>query len=220
MIRTTRSAIPFVLLLAAALPACDIRNPTENVDVRLNIRDAQVNLATLGAAQIVPGQATELTSVISGGGNVASLEAVQAIKLEPAFLTFRPASGDVAQAAGGVSGTVLVALRAGNRPLLSAVITIVNDKVTGIDPAIATLATAVEKIRQHGAAAAQQVPGAAGRLGDWQSLTAAQLLATLESILASPQSGLTLVVLPLSGNVTGSLQVSGFTVDATVTARR
>ena len=208
-----------LLFFGATLTACDVRNPLDGVDVRLAIHEAKVDLSGLGALPLVVGQVTERTSIVDVAEAVKSLDAVHGIKLDPAYLTFTPAVGDATAASAPPSGTVLVALRAGHRPLLAVIVTVTDGQVTGIDPRSATLEIAVAKIRQH-AVTAEQALGAGAPLGDWQSLTAASLLATLESILSARQSGLTLVALPLSGNLSGHLRVSRFVVDATVTAQR
>jgi hypothetical protein len=225
----------FAAVTALTLIGCDIPNPTENVNVRLEIVDARVKLDAIGALPLVPGQVIEHTATVKAGSSIRSLDTVQAIRLDPASLTYTHVAGDTKSAApggvdangavdpsgaAGANGSVLVALRTDNRPLLAAIVTVTDGVVTAIDPAVASLPVAVDRIRAHAATAAQHLAGADARLGDWQSLTAASLLQTLESVLASQSTGITLVVMPLSGNLSGSLGVAEFSVHATVTTRR
>jgi hypothetical protein len=205
------------LLLAVVLPACDIKSPTDGISVRLNVRDEPVSLGAVGAVQVRPGQVTERSGTITGSTSIASVDALQAIKLQPSFFSFQAAAGDRAQAM--ASGTADVIVMSGQSTLLVVVVTVVNNVVTAVNPTTANGETMASHVRTRCAALNAVVPGTCARLGNAANLTADQLVASINAVLAAAQSPITVLVVPTSGDLSGSLQVSQFTVDATVTVR-
>jgi hypothetical protein len=203
------------LLLAVVLPACDIKSPTDGISVRLNVRDEPVSLGAVGAVQVRPGQVTERSGTITGSTSIASVDALQAIKLQPSFFSFQAASGDVAQAMN--SGTADIFVTEADSILIGVTVTIVNNVVTAVSPTIADPATMAAHVRTRCAAVNAVVPGACSSAA--LNLTADQIVRRVNFILAAQQSQIRVRVVPTSGNLSGSLQISQFTVDATVTVK-
>lgn len=221
-VRITRAAA--LLPLVASLAACDVKNPLEDVNVILNITDSPISLSAVPALGLVAGQASQRSATINTQSPVESVNSVSAIKLAPSFFQFTasaPAPGaGMAAGSNTVDGTVLVTVRSGTTPLVAVTLTIANNVVTAVDPSVATLASMAAAYRAKVDAAIAANPSLAGQFGNYQSLTADQLLANINAVLTSAQTSITVVATVLSGNVTGSLSISQFTVDGQVTADR
>ena len=220
--RITRVAA--LLPLVASLAACEVKNPLEDVNVILNITDAPISLSAIPALGLVAGQVSQRTGTVNTQSPVESVNSVSAIKLAPAFFGFTPTApapaAGMAAGSNSVSGTVLVTVRSGTTPLVAVTLTIVNNVVTAVDPSVATLASMAAAYRSKVDAAIAANPSLAGQFGSYQGLTADQLLANINAVLTSAQSNITVVATVLSGDVTGSLSISQFTVDGQVTADR
>jgi hypothetical protein len=197
------------LLVAFALAACG--GDGLGVGLQLHVSDAAISTEALGAVDLVPGQATERTVTITPGVDFTAVDDLQSLKLRPAAVQF-----DARPGAGPASGTVYIQLARSGKPFLGVTVTIVNNVVTAVDPSVATAQQMVERIKAQVQTATAAVSESAPLLGSVENLTAAEIVAAVNGLAAPPSSPLTIVVVPLSGNLDGSLRLREFSIDATV----
>ena len=106
-----------LVVAAAAMPACDIKDPLENVDIRLDIKDAPIQFSgNEGSVAVSTEQAGITTASVSMDSDIEEVADLQTIHLDPADFTFTSTAGVVAsgnfaslvQASGAVRLGILV----------------------------------------------------------------------------------------------------------------
>lgn len=223
MFRNLRNYRAAILLLATATQlACDIKDPLEGVNVRLKLDDAPVELDG-PILTIVPGQLSEQVKTVTIDEPIESLDEFTGVTLSPSSIAYTPGSavmaGDMANSSSAASGElgVWVYMKNPTRYLMGARITVVNNTVTAIEPAAVTAPALVNTMKALAQQSIAAVPNSSAILSAAQNLTLAELTATLNALLTSQNIQLGFGVVNLSGNLTGTIQIKNFKIDAEVT---
>lgn len=229
----------FLLGALAALPSCDVVEPTEGVEIKLDLPELAIDLTSLGSLQIVPGQITSKEATVDIGRTVKSLDELEAIKFEPSAFDFAfpsSASGATSGASAGsgaapapFTGECAMVVMAQTRPnfddplssppevntAANVTVEISNNTVTSIRPTSASvdeMSTAIRRLVDVSEPWKEILPANAG------TMTGDSLKETFDRILRAPSSTVTLLVAcGGSGDTPLSVALDNFKLDASIT---
>lgn len=211
-------------LFAAALflffgaTGCEISDPLEDVELIVDVQDAEVNLGGGGVG--VPVQAGETAATTTSVGNELDVDAVQleTINLKPSFFSFSETakSGAVMD-----TGTLTLVVSIGSPPngplfpLSPITITITDDVVTNVQPSSISLAggtydvAAIQELLNS--LPADQRPNMTPLGG----LTLNETKGAIEAALAN-ETGFLFSIIAKSEGVSGSITLDRLSMDARV----
>ena len=222
--RFNRLNIAFLVVAAAAMPACDFKDPLENVDIRLDIEDAPIQFSgNEGTVTVSTEQANITTANVSMDSDIEEVEDLKVVRLKAEDFSFTPSAG--AQASNGfmslvqASGQLQLGLLVSGLPVpgFPVTLTIVNNVVTDVSPDEINFSNVVYQKDQIeamiNALPASQRPNLPS---NWDNLTVAQAKQLIEDELGKAGFDISIVVNVISGDLNGSLTLGEFSVDAEV----
>lgn len=195
------------------LGGCDVTDPLENVDLKLDIKDAPVVLrGESGAVAVQAGTGAAQSTHVSMSSDVDEVSSIQKVSFKPANFTFSGASGYGAGSSANASGTIrfLIAVAGIPIPGMPVTVTVSNNVVTSISPSEIDLAS---PSYDKGAVEALYGKITAGPAlpSNWSSLTAQQAVKAITDAITTKNFSVHLLV--YSDDLTGRLKVGEFSID-------
>lgn len=123
------------LMVMIGMSACDVTNPLEDVELIVDVEDAQVDLGGSGIAVAVsPGQPSAQSETVNNDLDIASVNELRQIHIKPEFLSFSPSASKSSAVA--ATGTLQITVFINGYPLPNMPITatVVNSVVTSVSP--------------------------------------------------------------------------------------
>ena len=214
----------FLVVAAAAVPACDLKDPLENVDIRLDIKDAPIEFSgNEGTVAVSTEQASITTASVSMDADIEEVEDLKVLRIKAEDFTFTPSAG--AQASTGfmnlvqASGQLELGILISGLPVpgFPITLTIVNNVVTDVSPDEITFSNVVYQKEQIEAMINALPESQRPNLpSNWDNLTVAQAKELIEEELGKAGFDISIIVNVLSGDLNGSLTLGEFSVDAEV----
>lgn len=217
----TTAALPLVLL---GLTGCEVTDPLEGVDLRIDLTDASVEIPeSVGSVTVDPDRPTAASGSITNETDIASIEELKAIKLEPGFFVFTSAptalaaEGAEGPTVAAANGTIRVFLFMGGVPLpdMPITLTVENDEVTAVTPQTITIAGSTVDAAAIEAYLEALPEEDRPELDDWQSMTIDQVVAEINAALSSSSFPFTIGV-EATGELSGTLRLGEIAFDAEV----
>lgn len=222
----TSSLRPFlsvflVALVGLGLLSCDVGGPLEGVDLVLDVEDASVSVGNV-TTEVRTDRPTIRTQDANPDVGVKDVRQVRSIRLKSEYFTFSPAAGSQSKSGANAmsSGVLDVWVFFGSYPLPSTPIslTITDDVITDIDPSTldfggGSYTIDVEELEQLLADLGADAPD----LGDWENATIDEVEAAINAALEAEGSPFSIAVEVVEGDLSGSLTIDQFSIDAQVT---
>lgn len=204
-----------------ALMACDVTNPLEDVELRLDIQNAPVEIpASVGTIVVRSGEPTVNEGTATNDTDIDRIEDLQSINLDPSFFSYTAAaSGAAASAAPAASldGTIRLFIFLGGVPVpgTPVVLTVDDAVVTAVEPQEIDIAGSTVNASTIAAFIESLPPESRPQLDDWQSMTIDEVIAEINAALASGTVPIALGV-ETTGGLEGTLQLEQIEFDAVV----
>lgn len=224
MLRSICSSSLVVFLLglgALGLSGCDISSPIEGVDLVLDVEDASVNVGSV-TTDVRPDQPSVKNEEVNPDTNVKEVRDLRTIRLKTEFFDFSSgASGTQSKAGQGTSasGTLEISVFFAGYPLPQSpfTLTITDDVVTEIAPTTLsfqgnTYDLEADNLRQLLEDLGDEAPD----LENWENATLDEVETALKEALRSDSAPISVAVEVVEGNLSGSLTVDKFNIDAQV----
>lgn len=210
--KLTATAFAFSFLTMAA---CDVTDPLKDVSLKLDVDDAPIELAgDKGSISVVAGQAAATTTTVSTGDDIQEVSNITEITLKPSFFTFAStatASGISALTTASGSVQFLLAINGIPVPSMPVVVSVANSKVTTVTPQVINLE---QPTYNKAAIEALYAKAGASLPANWSSMTPQQAVQQITAAISSKNFPLSLIV--FSEDLTGTLKLGEFTIDARV----
>lgn len=201
--------------LVVALPACDVTDPLEGVDLILETDDAPVSMNATVA--VVPGEITSTTTTVSKPSEIKSVSDIASLTLKPSDFTFaatsglRTASADASMGSGTIE--VMITMNYANHSIrMGGTVTIVNNVVTDVTPAkyfdLRNFARYKESVIRTMYLFGVPQP----EITAFETMTVEEVQAALEGAINQGAFSLTVNVTTSSPELTGSLRIGGFSL--------
>ena len=218
-----RIIIALVLLLPV-LSACEIVDPLEDVELILDVDDADVDLEDGIDVAVAPDQAAITAKPVQNDLDVTSVEEVREIKLKPEFFAFSPAAGKSGAAAG--SGLLRAWVVVGGFPLpaMPIEIELQHGEVVSVSPDAIRFKGESYTIDKGAFAAFLARLADPPSLANWQDATMTEVVSAVNEALGADNFvvylGIEVVRSDSAHPLSGSLKLRKLTVDARVTKGR
>lgn len=208
-----------LLLLVVGLAACEIADPLQDVNLVLDVDDAEVDVPPIGI-HVAPGAPAVVNETVSPDlADIDDIRDLEAIRLEPRFFGFQADAGK--QAASGKLR--VVASLGGTFPLpgMPVTVTVVDNVVTDVTPSTLSFEGSTYTLDVAGVRAVLAKLGPnAPSFGDFENATLDQVEASVNTALQSAGMPVVVIVDVMEGDLSGTMTVSGFTLDAKVALAR
>jgi hypothetical protein len=198
------------------LAACEVTDPLEDVELRLRVEGALVELgATAGRIAVAGGTSTVSSSIVGNDLDITSVEVLEQMRILPDYFGYVPAPGK--QSAAQASGTVELYLFLGEVPVPGApvVVTITDDVVTGVAPTTITVSESTIDRDAIEAALGSLPPAQQPDLAAWGAMTIDEVVGEINDALVQSSFPLVLVAVT-TGDLSGDLKLNTFDLDAEV----
>lgn len=211
------------LLVMIGISACDVTNPLEDVELIVDVEDAQVDLGGSGLSVAVsPDRPSAQSENVQNDLDIASVEELRQINLKPEFFSFHPSASKSSSAA--ATGTLEITVIIAGYPLPDAPITatIVNGVVTTVTPSEISFLGQTYSVDESAIddllalLPADQRPN----LEDWKGASMDQVVSAINGALSSNSIPLSLGIRVTESDendpLTGDLILNSISVDAQV----
>lgn len=207
-------------VVGLASSGCDIGSPLENVELVLDVEDANVNVGNV-TTDVRPDGPSVRTQNASPNVNVKDVRKVRSIRLKTEFFSFSSgttnsrAKAESAQA----SGTLEVWVFFGSYPLpnMPVTVTITDDVVTDVQPSKLNFGSTYSVDASGLNQLLEDLGDDAPDLAAWENATIDEVEAAINAALDAESSSLSIAVRVTDGNLSGSLTIDQFSFDAQVT---
>lgn len=211
------------LMVMIGVSACDVTNPLEDVELIVDVEDAQVDLGGSGIAVAVnPGQPAAQSETVNNDLDIASVNELRQIHLKPEFFSFSPSAAKSSAVA--ATGTLQIALFINGYPLpdMPITATVVNSVVTNVSPSAISFdgqtynvdESAIDDLLER--LPANQRPN----LQDWKGASMSKVVGAINAALESNSIPLSFGIQVTDSDendpLSGELILSAISVDAQV----
>lgn len=210
-----------------ALVACDVTDPVDDDELRLDVQNAPVEIpASVGTVVVRAGEPTVSSGIATNDTGIERIEHLERIELDPSFFSYIPtdttevSDSSAAATAASLDGTIHLFLFVGGVPVpgTPVVLTVEQAVVTAVEPQeleitgstvdASTIATFIESLPL------EERP----ELDDWQSMTVGEVIAEINAALSSGAVPIALGI-EATGELDGELQLEQIEFDAVVVVR-
>lgn len=218
--------IPSAALALAvfALAGCEVTNPLEDVELRVDVTDAPVAIpASAGTVAVRSDAPTANSGTATNDTDIERVEELRTIRLQPSYFSFASAVAGADRAGPNAtiaaqSGTIRIFIFLGGVPIPDTpiVVTVEDNVVTGVAPQEIEIASATINAGTIESFLDSLPPGSVPDLADgWQTMTVDEVVAEINQALASSSIAFTIGV-EATGGLDGTLQLSEIAFDAEI----
>lgn len=203
------------------LTACEVTNPLEDVELRLDVQNAPVEIpASTGTVAVRSGEPTVNSGTATNDTDIERVEQLKSITLDASFFSYTPAAASGAAGAttaASVDGTIRLFIFLGGVPVPGTpiVLTVSDAVVTAVEPREVVIAGATVNASTIGAFIESLPPQSRPELDDWQSMTIDEVIGEINAALSSGSVPIAIGV-EATGGLDGSLQLEQIEFDAEV----
>lgn len=205
-----------------ALMACDVTDPLEDVELRLNVQNAPVEIpASVGTVVVRSGEPTINEGTATNDTDIDRVEDLQSITLDPSFFSYTSAAAasqtGAATTAASLDGTIRLFIFLGGVPVpgIPVVLTVEDAVVTTVDPQELDIAGSTVNASAIAAFIESLPAESRPQLDDWQSMTIDEVIGAINAALASGSVPIAIGI-ETTGGLEGTLQLEKIEFDAVV----
>lgn len=221
-IMTNRLGPAALSLGILALAACDVTNPLEDVELRLNVQNAPVEIpASVGTVVVRSGEPTINEGTATNDTDIDRVEDLESITIDPSFFTYTPAAaggaGASAAPAASLDGTIRLFIFLGGVPVpgTPVALTVEDAVVTAVEPQELVIAGSTVDASAVAAFIESLPAESRPQLDDWQSMTIDQVIGEINAALSSGSVPIAIGI-EATGGLDGNLQLEQIEFDAVV----
>lgn len=210
-----------------ALIACDVTDPLEDVELRLEVQNVPVEIpASVGTVTVRSGEPTVNAGTATNDTDIDRVEQLKSIELHPSFFSYTPtadsgaAGASAATTAATVDGMIRVFIFLGGVPVPGnpVVLTVEDTVVTAVEPQELDIAGSTVNASMIAAFIESLPPESRPQLDDWQSMTTDEVIDEINTALASGSVPIAIGI-EATGELGGTLQLERIEFDAVVVVR-
>lgn len=210
-----------------ALVACDVTDPVDDDELRLEVQNAPVEIpASVGTVVVRSGEPTVSSGTATNDTGIERIERLERIGLDPSFFSYTPtdtaevSDSTAATTAASLDGTIRLFLFVGGVPVpgTPVVLTVEQAVVTAVEPQELEIVGSTVDASTIAAFLESLPPEDRPELDDWQSMTAGEVIAEINAALSSGEVPIALGI-EATDELHGELQLEQIEFDAVVVVR-
>lgn len=205
-----------------ALVGCDVTDPLDDADLRLDLRNVPVEIPeSVGTVVVRSGEPMINTGTATNDTDIASIEHLKSIQIEPGFFTYTPSevppSDETATTLASLDGTIELFVFLGGVPVPDTpiIVTVEDGAVTAVDPQEIEIDGATVNANTIEAFLESLPPESRPELDGWESMTLGEIIDEINEALASGSVDIAIGV-NATGDLDGTLRLEQVEFDAEV----